>query len=348
MKTVRILSIDGGGIRGLMPAILLSALENRTGNPVHKMFDLASGTSTGSMLAGALFKNRPLTAAQVRDYYIRDGDYIFTRSPLRQIASALTGPKYDEQPMENVLLASLGDSWLSDCIKPLLIPAYELTQRQAFFFKSWKAQGHDIPNYHHQIIYDYLLRDVVRAATAAPSYFRPARIRSRAGHDSVFIDGAVFANNPALCALASARRLNPDAERFILVSLGTGQQAKSIGYTESSAWGLLNWARPLLDCMMDGASDAVAYQVEEAFGAEVEQYRFDFSHISLPVDSPIDDASSANVRKLIVAAEQEVARKEQVLSKLSALLLGGGMVEKDGSDETGKSQGEEVSSGTAT
>lgn len=334
MKAVRILSIDGGGIRGLMPAVLLAALENRAGKPIHQMFDLASGTSTGAMLAGALFKHRPLTAAQVRDYYIRDGDYIFTKSPLRQIASALAGPKYDGQPMENVLLAALGDAWLSDCLKPLLIPAYELGQRQAFFFKSWKAQGRDIPDYHHPILHDYLLRDVVRAATAAPSYFRPARIRSRAGQDSVFIDGAVFANNPALCALASARRLNPDADRFILVSLGSGQQTQPIGYAESSSWGLLNWARPLLDCMMDGASDAVAYQVEEAFGKEVEQYRFDFSHNAISVDSAIDDASSANIRKLIVSAEQEVARQDTVLSELAALLSEETLPGKETSEET--------------
>ena len=322
MKTVRILSIDGGGIRGLMPAAFLAALEDRAGRPVHEMFDLVTGTSTGALLAAGLVKHRPLTAAQVRDYYIRDGDYIFTRSPLRRVASALVGPKYDDQPLENVLLAAFGDTWLSDCIVPLLIPSYELGLRQAWFFKSWKAQGRDIPAPHHRVLYDYRLRDVVRAAVAAPTYFRPAKFLSRAGQEGVFIDGAVVANNPALCALASARRLNPDAKRFLLLSLGTGQYTSPIGYTESSAWGLVNWARPLLDCMMDGAADVVAYQVDEAFGNQVLSYRFDFSHNPLPLSSAIDDATSGNIRNLVVTAEREIARNDSVLTSLATLLSG--------------------------
>lgn len=321
MKTIRILSIDGGGIRGVMPAVLLAALERQSGSPIHEMFDLVTGTSTGAILAGALFKRNPLTAQQVLDLYIREGRAIFAPEPLRYITSAVAGPKYDEKPLERILQSVFGDAWLSECLKPVLIPSYELTRRQAWFFKSWKAQAQDLLPSEFPGLYDYRMCHVVRASSAAPTYFRPAKFRSRAGEEGVFIDGAAVANNPALCALASARRLNPDMSHAILVSLGTGQQAQPISYSESSSWGLLNWARPALDCMIDGAADAVAYQVDEAFGREIEQYRFDFANEGFLAGGAIDDANVNNIRRLVLAGEEEVRRSQAAIAALPGLLM---------------------------
>lgn len=322
MKTVRVLSIDGGGIRGILPAVLLTALEYQSGRRIGEMFDFAAGTSTGALLAAALFKKKPLSAQQALDFYLRDGQEVFGADPLRHLASAVAGPKYDEAALERKLYEIFGDDWLSDCPTPLLLPSYELTTRQAQFFKSWKAQGWDLETWEYPGLYDYRLRHAVRASSAAPTYFRPAKFRSRAGAEAVFIDGAVVANNPSLCALASVRKLNPDVQRVLLVSLGTGQQAQPISYAESSTWGLINWARPALDCIMDGAADAVTYQVEEAFGQEVRQIRVDFVGSGQSSTGPIDDTSSANIRRLVMAGEAEVKRSAEILGELPGLLLG--------------------------
>jgi patatin-like phospholipase/acyl hydrolase len=322
MKTIRILSVDGGGIRGLMPAILLADLERRAGLRIHEMFDFAAGTSTGAIIVGALFKSRPLTAQQVVNFYIGEGPRIFDLDLLRHLTSAVTGPKYPSGPLDDALLRVFGDAWLSDSLKPVLFPSYELTSDDAHFFKSWKAQGRDIAPHHFPGMFDYRFRDAVRASGAAPTYLAPARIRSRGGQEGVFIDGAVVANNPAMCAVASVRRIYPDADRIILVSLGTGQKNSPVSYDEAKSWGLLNWARPALDYTMKGAADAVAYQICEVFGAEMTAHRFDFTGWGDASASEIDDASSSNLQRLTVTAQAEIQRHAMTLHALPRLLTG--------------------------
>ena len=111
-----------------------------------------------------------------------------------------------------------------------------------YFFKSRKAreEGEDFP-----------LSVVARATSAAPTYFEPYQLG-----DQALVDGGVFAANPAMCAFAEVLRFRPAAE-IVLLSLGTGQRTRKRSFEDVEDWGLLEWARPIIDVVFDGVSDAV-------------------------------------------------------------------------------------------
>lgn len=243
--TVRILSIDGGGIRGIIPAIVLERIEDRCGAPIASLFHMIAGTSTGGIVAAGLAaparrgRGQPLmSAAELIDLYRDRGPEIFHRDlwhGLRSFAGTLD-EKYDAANLERVLKDELGDTRLSTAITDVLIPSYDIERRRPHFFKSWKAQGIDLDHDETAKQHDFRWRDAVRAATAAPTYFEPADIRQE-GERFALIDGGVFANNPAMCALASARVVYPKATGYLVVSLGTGETQRRIPYGDAKDWG---------------------------------------------------------------------------------------------------------------
>ena len=319
--TVRILSIDGGGIRGVIPALVLDRLEYLTERRTYALFDLIAGTSTGAILAAGLTRPIPYPASRMADLYMTFGEDIFSSSPIRAITSALSGPKYDPGPLYKVLDLHLGDVMLSECLTNLLIPCYDLERRSAKFFKSWRAAGRLNPATELPLSVEYGLQHVVRAATAAPTYFPPALVHSATGERLAAVDGAIFANNPSLCALAEARVLYPQADRYILVSLGVGEFRKPIAYENAKGWGALSWAQPVIDSAMDGSADTVDYQLRELVGPAVEYHRFqiDLNGPNGPSDC-IDDASDRNIAKLINRAQALIAENGHRLGRLAKIL----------------------------
>ena len=319
--TVRILAIDGGGIRGLIPATVLTHLERIAGVPTSRMFDMIAGTSTGAILAAGLTRPNPLSAASLSDLYISCGEDIFSQSPISYIRAAISGPKYDATTLERIMHVYFDGAMLSDCVTPLLVPCYDIERRTAYFFKSWRAAGHLNNPGETAASQNYALKDVVRVATAAPTYFAPGLIYSVGGDRLAAVDGALYANNPAMSALAEARVLFPQANRFILVSLGVGEFRKPIPYETAKNWGLLSWAPPVIDCAMDGAADAVDYQISQCFGANVEYHRFQIS-LNGPAGASdcIDDASDHNILKLINRAKALIAENADDLGRLAIRL----------------------------
>ena len=161
-----------------------------------------------------------------------------------------------------------------------------LYPRMPYFFKSWKArtpgmdhQPDETPQQH-----DFVLRSIARATSAAPTYFPPALIANARGEQYGMIDGGVFANNPGMCALVSAYKLWPDAEDYIVVSLGTGSLERPIPYNQAKDWGLVHWARPILNVLMDGNADTTCYQLDQVLGEA--HYRFDISLGRRPETGP--------------------------------------------------------------
>ncbi|MFI5399591.1 MAG: patatin-like phospholipase family protein, partial [SAR324 cluster bacterium] len=279
VKKVRILSIDGGGIRGIIPARILEALEKRIGAPIGTRFEMIAGTSTGSILAASLAKPDPVAAADLVQLYLQRGTAIFS-PPWWYTARTLGGlihAKYPAARLEQELKSKLADTKLSEVQDVnLLVPAYRLQAMDPYFFKSWKARGIDLDSKKESAAqHDFRLRDVCRASSAAPTYFEPARIENGAGSETAYVDGGVFANNPAACAFASARRLYPNAKEFVIVSLGTGHYDKPIGYRTAKDWGLVGWARPIINLILDGSGETIDYQMQEAFRRPSRYFRFD-------------------------------------------------------------------------
>src|SRR3954471_20511697 len=242
---MRVLSIDGGGIRGLIPAIVLTELERRSGRRVWELFDLIAGTSTGGILACALCAPEALPASEVVKLYEDQGPDIFSRSLFQRIRSAdgLLDEKYDDAALDSALERFLHDKLLSQTRPNLIVPSYDTNEPGPYFFKTTDAMASPDD--------DFPLNVVARATSAAPTYFEPVESGDRA-----LVDGGVFATNPAMCALAEA--LNTvSAKEVVLLSLGTGERTHRRDFDEIKDWGLARWARPILDVVFDGVSDAV-------------------------------------------------------------------------------------------
>jgi len=304
-ERVKVLSIDGGGIRGVVPALVLAEIERRAGRPAASLFDLIAGTSTGGLLACALAKPGALPAEELVALYEVEGPRIFSRTVFQRIRSGegLLDEKYDASGLEDVLDRYLGDARLRETTTDVLVTAYDTERRRPEFFKSTRAR--------EETSRDAPLRDVARATAAAPTYFQPALIEGRP-----LIDGGVFAVNPGMCALAEVLRYTPDAE-VVLVSLGTGQLTRPFGYDEVKDWGLVEWARPLIDVVFDGASDVADYQLTQLLGAE-RFFRFQTELTSASDD--LDDASEANLRALRLTGERLLEERARDLDAALAAL----------------------------
>ncbi|MFL5870425.1 MAG: CBASS cGAMP-activated phospholipase [Solirubrobacterales bacterium] len=302
---VRVLSIDGGGIRGIVPALVLAELERRTGEPTASLFDLIAGTSTGGILACALAKPDALSAERLVDLYEQEGPKIFSRTVWQRIHSVegLADSKYDDDGLDEALTRYLGEARLRDTVTDVLIPAYDTERRRPEFFKS--ARAREEPDR------DFALRDVARATAAAPTYFDPALLGDRP-----LIDGGVFAVNPGMCAVAEVTRYQPGAE-IVLVSLGTGQLTRPFPYDEVKDWGLVEWARPLIDVVFDGASDVVDYQLTQLLG---EQRFFRFQTELTNASDDLDDAGEANLRALRMTGERLISERQRDLNEAIAAL----------------------------
>jgi hypothetical protein len=296
---VRILSIDGGGIRGLIPAIVVCELEHRSGRPASELFDLIAGTSTGGIIACALAKG--VDADDVVPLYVTEGPRIFHRSLGKRITSAdgLIDEKYDDDELERGLQTYLGDTTLGEAKVDVMVTAYDLQSRSTVFFKSWRDEWRDVR-----------MADAARATSAAPTYFEPELLGDRS-----LVDGGVFATNPAMCAYAEAARLAPGSEVRI-VSLGTGRLTKRIDHDDAKGWGVVEWVRPLIDVVFDGVSDAVDYQLDQLLDDRHHRFQVTLTQAS----DALDDASPENLERLRAQAHALVAENSAALDRLVELL----------------------------
>src|SRR5215469_10956358 len=252
LSYMKILSIDGGGIRGIIPGQVLVALEkkiqkkyNDPNKRIADVFDLVAGTSTGGILTCLYLcpdpaTNRPrFTANDAVNLYLQNGDNIFDESIFRAIATVegLAGPKYSADTLEKILKNYLGDLKLSQLLKPCLITAYDITRRQAKFFNQKDFAVEPQPQN------DYLLRDVARDTSAAPTFFAPTNIQSLDQQVYPLVDGGVIAIHPTMCAWVEAFGYDPNLKvaDVAVLSLGTGATEEPYHYTGAQKWGEIGW-----------------------------------------------------------------------------------------------------------
>ena len=335
-KKIRILSIDGGGIRGVIPGIILTHVEKiiqkKTGDKNAKLasyFDFFAGTSTGGILVGLYLcpeEDNPLmprfSAQHAVDLYLKRGPLIFNTSAWKRFTSlrGLNEEIYSEEALEGYLKAYFRDVKLSQLVKPCLITAYEIEKRRTFFFsKSDAAQDSKV---------DFYLRDVARATSAAPIYFKASRINSLSGNIYSFVDGGLFANNPALCGLTDVLKLFSLPEKPIsikdiqLFSLGTGIKKTPIDYKEASEYGAIGWVKPILHILSSGNNETIDYQVDQLF----KTYNVPNQYLRLSPElesasAELDDASLENMLALKLAGEQCAIEHTQRLEAFVDLLL---------------------------
>ncbi|MBC3787896.1 patatin-like phospholipase family protein [Spirosoma utsteinense] len=338
-----ILSIDGGGIRGIIPGQVMVTLEAKLAARVLQtpelaahytdavrlsdFFDFFAGTSTGGILTTLYLcpdsKNpgRPRFSAQdALNLYLEQGDDIFDVSIWKKIASAdgVGDEKHDATQLERVLKRYLGNTKLSELLRPCLITSYDIRRRRTHFFNQVDAET--FGNSH-----DYLLRDVCRATSAAPTYFETALTCSLDEVTYPLIDGGVFANNPALCAYSEVRNMNPKlkAADMLIVSLGTGSENESYSYNEARNWGSIAWVRPVIDIMMSGAAEVTDYHLTKMYSAvkrENQYIRFQPADLG-DADMAMDNAKPKNLRALLEVGKRTAIDCNDELDRLVDVLI---------------------------
>lgn len=205
----KILSIDGGGIKGVFPAAFLAELEKTFGCPTYRYFDLITGTSTGGIIALGLGLGLP--AAEITEFYKEHGPKIFSK-PKGKVGSFF-GDKYSPDELRNALTKVFGEEKLGSSKVRLLIPSFNVTTGEIHIYKT---------RHHERFLTDFREKmvDVALATTAAPTYF-PAH---KGSGGAMYVDGGVWANNPVGNAVVEAISwLKQDAQSLQVLSVGCTQ-----------------------------------------------------------------------------------------------------------------------------
>ncbi|XP_050231201.1 patatin-like protein 2 [Mercurialis annua] len=297
---VTILSIDGGGIRGIIPGTILSFLESELQKldgedaRIADYFDVISGTSTGGLVTAMLAcpneKNRPMFAAKdIKDFYLNECPIIFPQRNFKLFRSAfkmikaLSGPKYDGKYLHRLVKEKLGHTKLNQTLTNVVIPTYDITKLQPTIFSSFQVKKNPSLN--------ALLSDICISTSAAPTYL-PAHFfettEEKTGTVTKYnlIDGGVAANNPTLVAIGEVTNaiikgnkdffpIKPmDYGRFLVISLGTGspEAEEKCNAHEVAKWGVLGWltakgCTPLVDVFTHASADMVDLHLSSLFKA---------------------------------------------------------------------------------
>ncbi|XP_047061205.1 patatin-like protein 2 [Lolium rigidum] len=297
-STVTVLSIDGGGVRGIIPGTILAFLEKKLQEideddtvRLADYFDVIAGTSTGGLVTAMITapnaQGRPLFAAKdINSFYLQHSPSIFP--PARKwpfslgLFKSLMGPKYNGKYLHKVVKELLGDTRLNQTLKTVIIPTFDIKLLQPTIFSTYDAIK--------DVSKNALLSDVCIGTSAAPTYLPGHHFQTMDGEgkprDFNLIDGGVAANNPTLLAMTNVSNQilmgNPDFfpikpadyGKFMVLSLGTGTSKieEKFDALQSSKWGLLGWlynsgATPIIDSFSQASSDLVDIHTSVLFQA---------------------------------------------------------------------------------
>ena len=239
-KIFKILSIDGGGVRGIFAAQILALMEEKLNIKINEQFDLIVGTSTGSIIAGAISINYNLSNL-VKDY-VTNAPLIFQKK-----WSGLYGilrSKYDHSVLENFLSKTFKNIKLKEIKKPLILNATNASVGDVHVFKSSYQKIQRQGDYVRDG--EVLLYKAVLASCSAPTYFDPVDING-----TLICDGGIWANNPSLVGYTDAiNNFQLQNDNIRILSLGSGQIRQI--YQSAKMWGLLSgWKNTkLIDFLM--------------------------------------------------------------------------------------------------
>jgi uncharacterized protein len=238
----KILAIDGGGIKGLVPAAFLATIEEQIDAPIVQYFDLIAGTSTGGIIALGLGLGFP--ASEIVRFYEELGPRVFAGNRWLRRMRHLVFSKYDQEPLKEALEAQFGQRLLGESTCRLVIPSLSLATGAVHIYKTAHHPRFELDQKVSAV-------DVALATAAAPTYF-PTHWSSSG---IPLVDGGMWANNPTGMAVVEAigvLKWNP--EEILLLSLGCTTEPITIGWARVHALGLTYWAGKVTDIFMRGQS----------------------------------------------------------------------------------------------
>ena len=328
-RLVKILSIDGGGVRGIIPANVLAELERRmsAGENIAEKFDIISGTSAGGIIALMLTApnndGKPkYTASFVATAMSKFSSDVFSRSVWQRIksGSGWLGEKYDGELLKEKLKDYFHDLKLSQALTNVIVPTYEIAQDKTFFFKSSRAIK-ELPQ-------DCDMRALAYATAAAPTYFSPAQLVDGTKKRTLtLIDGGVAANNPTLAAAVYAVELyGRDIDLFI-VSLGTGTsygaQTNKLEYRNVKNIGKLGWAEHIVPLLMYAGNAVTDYEMYYVLNFNKPQYYFRIQTVLEPKNSEMDNVDPKNLEALQQYSSKLIKQYDKELTYIAKVLSNG-------------------------
>lgn len=321
--SIAVLSIDGGGIKGIVSAVVLDKLEqllkeysNFPDARIGDYFDLIAGTSTGSILTALyLFPENghpKYSANEILHFYLELGSNIFQKRPLYP----LFGSKYTESGLKDTLDYFFDDLKISELLKPCLFTAYDTTSRKAEFFNQITGKKDPLRN--------PLVSEAVRASCSAPTYFPPVCLSIPPDCPSCYVDGGVIANNPSLCALIEALKLEEcnSIQEIHLLSIGNANNDSSYYYENVKKWGLIEWAVPLFSILLNSNTQTVDYQLQTLFHIIGTPEHYLRLQTNTPTKPPaLDDYDNATLDYLLNAGDKLIKKYEKELNQFAHWLV---------------------------
>lgn len=295
----RILSLDGGGIKGAFTASALAAFEEEIKAPVGDYFDLIAGTSTGGILALGLGHRIP--AATIRDFYRDKGPTIFPttgRLGLSGLFRQLFQTKHSHQDLRDALSEVFQKRKFGESKNRLIIPTYDAIGSRIFLLKT----AHH-PRFTYDINADAV--DVAMATSAAPTYFQAAHFPAHVG--SSFVDGGVWANSPVLAAIIEATCfLGVPLQDIDVLSIGTTASPFSIADNRNA--GILKWNVGMINLMFEAQAQTAAAQARLLLNGRL--LRIDA--VTTPGEFSLDDASDDKIGRLMNLGRGKAVEKENL------------------------------------
>lgn len=254
-KTFKILSIDGGGIKGLYSASILASLELKTGKSITDHFDMICGTSTGGLIAIGLANG--MSAKSLVDLYTTKGSLIFPTSNNRFVRSfqnsykslkqIFFSNKHSVKPLKRILEDLFGDKTMNDANNLLCIPSFNLTNGQPKVFKKSGSQTELFVDNNIKLV------DIALATSAAPSYY-PVHEHN----NFLYTDGGVWANNPSLCGLLEAIDYyvgeGKEFDDFSILSISSITNPNGWVSTSNKSKSIIGWKEKMFQTALDGQS----------------------------------------------------------------------------------------------
>lgn len=315
MKKV-ILSLDGGGARGVITLAYLQRLQyllRKKTNPdahVIDFVDVVAGTSSGAIIGALLAQSPKLSVERISDIFKRNLSRIFSTSIWRRIwtLDGFLWNRYKSAPLEECFDEFFGEAPLSSIQKSLIIPTYDTHKAAPYIFSSEKAR--------RCMSDDFRLKDALRSAVAAPSYFAGKWIQPLSGEgQSCLIDGGVFANNPSMIAIGQMLSEDPGLSMrdISVISVGTGLAKYSSAFDGSSHWGSLMWGLSIIGLLIEATSSATERVCRKLTTGDAIYSRFNPPLFEKGLPKDLDNTSDKFIDSLLELACFELGRHQQEL-----------------------------------
>ncbi len=318
-KVIRILSINGGGVRGIIPLTVLKYLEEQNGRRTSEMFDLITGVSVGGIIAAGTLLPGPegrsrYSAEEILREFHRLIPEVFNPAwpDILITCDGILAPKYSSKRKQQALRNMLGDIAFGDLMKPCLLMGFDMQNGRPQNLESWQSPWNG-----------FAVADLLNAGTTFPGVFNPVLLQTGVHELPMLTDVGTVENDPSLAALQLARQAAPDA-RIILVNLGTGEYSPDPNTSSLNRWGELRWITTLLPAISSGNVQVTKrnMKAEETYMGEGR-----FIYYSVDVAIPAGrfyhpfNGSAQNVANISQLAEDCVKRNEAKLREIAALLV---------------------------